>query len=464
MGCALLRPSEAAPGIDREAIRRMAHQKLDEFLEVLFPVLEKDTAPKLRDISTHVTATRSILLGGIMKCVTEEVARHYVEGSHADCPRCGKHLQMKRFDAKHVSTMNGAFDLRRGYFYCKPCGYGFHPMDDALDLAREVHQYDIQATLVRFAAEVPYDRASELFQLATGLSPGPHFGHDNLNRIGESTTVEIVMPSGEEIVKRIESAAKGSDRLPILVAACDGAHAPTRPKAGRGKRGKGEWREVKGFRLYLLGEDGRIIHLAGWHQIQNAEQLAKDLEVVAARIPREKVRIALLGDGADWVWNVMRRAFPEGREVLDYYHVSDKICKVAKLQYGDTLTALEWKEATVVRLYLDNTGYVIGGLRRMKPAALEVAEEVRKLIGYLTNHSDKFGYQECVDEGIPIGSGGIESANKYISNLRLKVSGAWWLEVKGNAMLSIRCAIYNGTFEQVFKQYVAAKSRTEKTQ
>jgi len=155
----------------------------------------------------------------------------------------------------------------------------------------------------------------------------------------------------------------------------------------------------------------------------------------------------------------MTRSFPEARQVLDYYHLSEHISTVAKLQYGDTLDALEWKEATIARLYLDKTGHVIGGLRRMEPSSNETKEEIRKLIVYLKKNINRLGYQECRDEGIPIGSGGIESANKYISHARLKLSGTWWLEENGNAMLRIHCAIYNGTLDNVFKSYVENRNR-----
>jgi hypothetical protein len=122
-------------------------------------------------------------------------------------------------------------------------------MDEAIGLAREVHQYDMQEKLAIFAAEMPYDRACQLFTHATGLTPGKHFGHDNINRIGEVTALETVIPDREEIERRIEAAQKGLDKLPILAVATDGAHAPTRTKGGRSKRGKGKWREVKGFRI-----------------------------------------------------------------------------------------------------------------------------------------------------------------------------------------------------------------------
>ena len=104
---------------------------------------------------------------------------------------------------------------------------------------------------------------------------------------------------------------------------CDGAHA-----AGGGrknKRGPGVWREAKGVRLYLLGTDHRVVHVASWHQIGDKAQLSEALGVLAARIPRDQVRVALVGDGADGIWDVMLRHFPDGEEILDYYQVVHKV-------------------------------------------------------------------------------------------------------------------------------------------
>ena len=55
----------------------------------------------------------------------------------------------------------------------------------------------------------------------------------------------------------------------------------------------------------------------------------------------------------------------------------------------------------------------------------------------------------------PIGSGGIESANKFICHTRLKRSGAWWLQTNGNGMLRLRCSLVKGTFNKAFEKYVA---------
>ena len=83
----------------------------------------------------------------------------------------------------------------------------------------------------------------------------------------------------------------------------------------------------------------------------------------------ERVRIALLGDGAEWLWNAMTQCFPNAREVLDYYHCAEHIHKVAKLQYGDTLDAQQWAEATITRLFMGRQVPPSGVLNACNPVA-----------------------------------------------------------------------------------------------
>ena len=90
----------------------------------------------------------------------------------------------------------------------------------------------------------------------------------------------------------------------------------------------------------------------------------------------------------------------------------------------------------------------------MQPRNASAQEEIRKLIGYIDTNRKRMGYDDCKAKGLPKGSGGIESANKYVHHARLKRSGAWWLKPNANAMLLIRCAIYNGTFNRVFDRHV----------
>ena len=130
---------------------------------------------------------------------------------------------------------------------------------------------------------------------------------------------------------------------------------------------------------------------------------------------------------------------------------------MAEAQYEDTSQAIEWVEATLARLSQDRLSHVIAGLRRMLPRSVSALEAIDQLITYLHNQRERLDYDACRQQGIPIGSGGVESANKFISHVRLKRSGAWWVVENGNAMLRLRCAIYNGTFDLVFRKYQAVQ-------
>jgi Uncharacterised protein family (UPF0236) len=441
-----------------EAFRAAAHRQLDQWVDQQTGMFITQKLPTLRQMSDQFSKTRTTLLGGCLQEMAFQLTAFYRSQDFAPCPCCGKQLKRHSINAKTLHTMQGSITLERPYFYCHRCKSGYYPLDHALELANEAYQYDMQEKMLRLGIESPYDISADLFKELTGIAPSSHCLHETLNRIGTLAPIEDVIPSEQEIIYRIETVSTPDDELPVLVVASDGAHAPTRPPGGRSeRRGKGNWREAKGFRIYLINNKDRIVQIASWHQIQDAAQFTKDLEIVAARIPLDRVKVALLGDGADWLWNAMVKCFPHGRQVLDYYHCAEHVHKVAKLQYGDSLSGQEWAEATITRLFMDQTGSAIGGLKRMQPSGGEADKEIRKLINYLTNHKHRLAYQECRDAGLPIGSGGIESANKHICHVRLKRSGAWWLEENGNTMLRLRCAMYNDTFDTVLNGYISKK-------
>ena len=85
--------------------------------------------------------------------------------------------------------------------------------------------------------------------------------------------------------------------------------------------------------------------------------------------------------------------------------------------------------------------WAIEGLQALQPRDTQAAEDIRKLIGFLRNSEGRLHDRAARKGGYPLGSGGIESANKCISHVRLKRSGAWWYVEKANHMRALRCAI-----------------------
>ena len=60
---------------------------------------------------------------------------------------------------------------------------------------------------------------------------------------------------------------------------------------------------------------------------------------------------------------------------------------------------------------------------------------VRACHRYLSNRLDHLDYQGALATGLPIGSGEIESAHRYVVQQRLKRPGAWWTPDNAEAML-----------------------------
>jgi hypothetical protein len=331
--------------------------------------------------------------------------------------------------------MVGPVQLERPYFYCRSCRVGCYPSDEALGVVAGCKQLDIQKAAAKLVTEVPYDTAQALFGDLTGVSFGSERMHTVTNQVAEGLTVVEVAPSREEITRRVAAVAAGRWRRPVVVLGIDGAYVPTRPESAREPqegarrtrakraRWRGQWRDAKGFRLYLLDGD-RIVHLLSWHQVQTEEQLGEALKQLkdAGLIPADQVRLCVVADGAEWIWKHVQALFPQARQVLDYYHCAQYIHKIAKAQYGASLQGLEWAEATMTRLYLGRVSAVLGGLRRMQPTSDDAAQVIANGWEYLDAHRGRTNYRQFRRGGYPLGSGGIESSNKFICHVRLKES------------------------------------------
>jgi hypothetical protein len=463
---AVISLAEAREQRQRAEYRRQLHEEFDRWLDT---VEEQVTEPKatLEQISRAVWAQRQALTGGLVEALVEQRYQKEQAQQYAPCPQCGRTGTSRGVVRRTLETLVGEVELARPYFYCVPCGQGFSPLEAALGLAPGRKQFDLQQAAAKLTTEVPYETAQELFWALTGVELSTARRHELTNAIAEGLEVLDVAPPREQITTQIAPVAAGRRWRPVVVLAIDGAAVPTRPEAAKGlrpgrkqhrakrARWRGQWREAKGFRFYLVDDD-RIVHLLSWHQIQNDEELFAALRQVkeAGLIPTDQVRLCVVAEGAPWIWPGVQQLFPNAEEILDYYHCAKHVHTLAEIQYGEhPERALEWVEATMARLFAGEVAGVIWGLHRMRPATPTALAAIDTLIGYLQHHRDRINYRSRRRAGYPLGSGGIESAHKFICHARLKRSGAWWYVANSNHMLALRCATYNGTFEQVFERY-----------
>jgi hypothetical protein len=457
--------AEVREQTQRRQLRQQLHEQFDRWLNT---VEEQVKAPKptLEQLTRAVWTVRQELTGQLSTALIEQRYGAEQEQHHAPCPQCGRQVAARGVGTRKVETLVGEVELARPYFYCVPCRQGFAPLDAALGVAPGRKQFDVQQAAAKLAVEVPYETAQDLLQELSGVGLSTARMQELTNTVAEGLSVLEVTPPREEVLAKIAAVAEGRRWRPIGVLAIDGADLPTRPEEAKGRRPgrkkprakrahwQGQWREAKGFRFYLVDDD-RSIHLLSWQQIQGHAELLAALGQVteAGLIPEEHLRLCVVADGAQWIWQGVKQLFPSAEQILDYYHCAEQVHQVATVHYSEQPEqALEWVEATMARLFAGAVAGVIGGLHRMRPGSTQATAAIADRIGYLQNNQARINYRSQRRAGYPLGSGGIESANKFICQVRLKRSGAWWYVANSNHMLALRCAKYNGTFERVFER------------
>src|SRR5262249_56159706 len=129
-------------------------------------------------------------------------------------------------------------------------------------------EVEVQEGVAKLAVEVPYETAQDLLRELSGVGLSTARMHELTNTVAEGLSVLDVTPPREEVLAKIAAVAEGRRWRPIGVLAIDGADLPTRPEEAKGRRPgrkkhrakrahwQGQWREAKGFRLYLGGGDG----------------------------------------------------------------------------------------------------------------------------------------------------------------------------------------------------------------
>jgi hypothetical protein len=178
------------------------------------------------------------------------------------------------------------------------------------------------------------------------------------------------------------------------------------------------------------------------------------LEAVRQGI-RQAPQVVWLSDGARGLWRLYEeRLATYAVGVLDFYHAVQYLWKGAAAWLdGRTTQARRWFGWARHRLRHGQPDGVLADLVE----ALEVEglpdsarATLLALYAYLDRHRDHIDYAQYKELGLPIGSGMVESACKWLIQQRFKGVGMRWSETGFNHLLHLRLAWVNGRFEALF--------------
>jgi hypothetical protein len=163
----------------------------------------------------------------------------------------------------------------------------------------------------------------------------------------------------------------------------------------------------------------------------------------------QQTHLHSVGDGATWIANQVDDKFGEqGSYLIDFYHVCEYLSKASK--FCSLNKDIDWVEEQKINLKNNDYQKVIDNLYPyLEDNKIDDEKApVRCCYRYLNNRTNQLDYKTAIEKGLPIGSGEIESAHRYVIQERMKLPGAWWKADNADFMLALRVVRANDQWDE----------------
>lgn len=162
-------------------------------------------------------------------------------------------------------------------------------------------------------------------------------------------------------------------------------------------------------------------------------------------------QVVVLGDGAPWIWRLVEEHFPGAVQIVDLWHAQEHVWEVAHAVYGrSTAQGRAWAEAgcsLLVQGQIEELVQAIQALPAVPPEPGETRSVPAKAVDYFTTNALRMRYPEFRAQGMHVGSGIAEAACKTVVSTRAKRAGMRWTPAGLDAILPLRTAVLNGTYD-----------------
>jgi len=380
-----------------------------------------------------------------------------------NCPKCGKRLHSKGLVERQINSLIGIIHWKRRVGRCpRGCEIGqIAPLDKELGLLpHQRTSIELQRLGCLLAVFVPFETVAGLLNNLTTVQVSCISIWHWVQKAGQKAMDKLNsqlndLASGQ--LPQLESLEEAISMLPLLMGA-DGVMVPFRPEGGKGST---VWREVKVAVLARLGKRSK----------SNAPQLYQrrlvavlgDINSLRPRLWLESLRqgvltalqVVWLSDGGVGFWGIYTDYFKHyAIGILDFYHAAQNLWKGAQAWLdGRSKKARQWFDLARHRLRHGEAKMVLDDISsalKLDGLSETAQKALRNLYEYLDAHKYHIQYKEFKDLGLPIGSGMVESACKWLIQQRFKGVGMRWSENGFNHLLHLRLAWVNGRFDELF--------------
>jgi hypothetical protein len=384
------------------------------------------------------------------------------------CP-CGQQARYRQLRSKTVLTAIGSVEVSRPWYLCPHCHQGQFPADRELDIVDTGFSPGVRRMQALVGQEASFEQGREQMKLLAGLEVTTK----SVERAAESIGEDIARQQQLEIDRAVQLDLPMivGESVPVMYIQMDGTGVPVVKKETVGRKGKldgppAHTREAKlgcVFTQTTWDEQGYALRdpdsTTYTGAIENAGQFGKRLYVEAwKRGWSRAAKKVVIGDGAEWIWNLAQQHFPGAIQIVDLYHARQHLWDLARLLYAnDTKRRNTWIGLHQKR-WLDKgkIDKIVASLRAFQTPDSDLAKKVRTEADYFATNAARMSYPEFRKQHLFVGSGVIEAGCKTVIGHRLKASGMFWTVAAANAILALRCCHLNGRFEDYWESRRAA--------
>lgn len=334
----------------------------------------------------------------------------------------------------------------------------FSPWDETLGLGKHAWTPQVVRNALRLSVLIPsYREAAESFTELTGVS----ISKSSLQRLvvlkgkeqvakekAEAAAISAVPKKEEEVVWRTIPEPDS----PIMSVSSDGVMIHIREEG---------WKEVKIVAISAVetsdeapkgkARTAKLSKHSYRAGLWDAKTFTNHHWAEACRRGLEKAdKVVCISDGALWIWLMVFMCFPKRIEILDCWHAVEHLWTVATALFENEETAAKsWFATQKQTLLSQGLRPVISAIRETLPRTSPLPESVRQALGYFARNRHRMEYPHYRAQGLPIGSGTIESACKTVVQARMKQAGMRWSRQGAQAMLSLRSLLLSDRWDEL---------------
>lgn len=377
---------------------------------------------------------------------------------------CGQQARYRELRTKPVLTALGTAEVTRPYYLCPDCHQGQFPADAELDIVNTEFSPGVRRMQALVGQDASFDHGREQMKQLAGLEVTTK----SVERVSESIGADIAQREQEEIDRAVQLDLPiiPGESVPILYIQMDGTGVPVVNKETAGRKGKldglpAHTREAKlgcvftqtrwdpeGFAI----RDSASTSYTG--AIETAEQFGKRLYVEAWKRgwSRAETKV-VIGDGAEWIWNIAKDHFPGAVQIVDLFHARQHLWDLARLLHPMDIKRRNAWIGLHQKRWLDKGKItkLVASLHSIHTPDADLAKKIRQEADYFASNSARMNYPRFRKQHLFVGSGVIEAGCKTVIGHRFKQSGMFWTVAGANSILALRCSQLNGRFEDYWE-------------